>query len=200
MNQNFTKFAFTESVKTAQEEYGSRSSYARMEESGDRFELTHQEIQFIESRDSFFMSTVGENGWPYMQLRGGPKGFLRLLDNNTLGMADFRGNQQFISVGNINANGRVCLFLIDYPSQQRLKIWAEARVVEKDKDPELLARVSHQNYQAEIERIIVFTIQAYDWNCHQHIVPRFTNEEIRDQVEGLDPDLIPRWNPDETKT
>lgn len=143
------------------------------------------------------MATVGENGWPYMQFRGGPKGFLRILDDRTLAMADFRGNRQYISVGNIKATGRVSMFLIDYPSQQRLKIWAEARIVAKDEDPELLAKVSSEDYQAVVERVIVFSIQAYDWNCPQHITPRFTHEEISAKIKELDPDLIRSCCPDE---
>ena len=197
MNQNFTKFAFTESVKDAQEKYGSRSSYQRMEQSGDRFVLTDREIPFIESRDSFFLSTVGENGWPYMQFRGGPKGFLRILDESTLAMADFKGNRQFISVGNINATRKASLFLIDYPEQERLKIWAEAEVLDATDDPELLAKVSLGDYKAVVERILIFKIMAYDWNCPQHITPRFTHEEIKAGVAGLDPELIKSCCPDE---
>ena len=190
MDQNFTKFAFTPSVKNAQEKYGSRETYARMERSGDRYLLTEREIPFIESRDSFFIATVGENGWPYMQFRGGPKGFLRILDKRTLGMADFRGNRQYVSVGNINSAHKACLFLIDYPTQKRLKIWAHAEVIESSQNPDLFAKVSLHDYKAVVERIMIFTIEAYDWNCPQHITPRFTYEEIREGVEGLDPKLI----------
>ena len=178
MNQNFTRFAFTKSVKEAQERYGSRKSYARMEESGDKYVLTEREIPFIESRDSFYMATVGENGWPYMQFRGGPKGFLKVIDNTTLGMADFRGNLQYISVGNLKSTKKASLFLIDYPSQRRLKIWAESEVLDADQNQELLEKVRAPDYKAVIERIILFKIQAYDWNCPQHITPRYTAEEI----------------------
>ena len=180
MNQNFTKFAFTKSVKEAQVQYGSRKSYARMEESGDRYVLTENEIFFIESRDSFYMATVGENGWPYVQFRGGPKGFLKILDKTTLGIADFRGNRQYISVGNINSSKKASLFLIDYPSKRRLKIWAEAEVLEINDYPELLVKLSLPDYTEVIERLIVFRVQAYDWNCQQHITPRFTKEEIKE--------------------
>ena len=178
MNQNFTRFAFTKSVKEAQERYGSRKSYAHMEESGDKYVLTEREIPFIESRDSFYMATVGENGWPYMQFRGGPKGFLKVIDNTTLGMADFRGNLQYISVGNLKSTKKASLFLIDYPSQRRLKIWAESEVLDADQNQELLEKVRAPDYKAVIERIILFKIQAYDWNCPQHITPRYTVEEI----------------------
>ena len=179
MNQNFTRFAFTKSVKETQQRYGSRKSYARMEESGDKYILTDREIPFIETRDSFYMATVGENGWPYMQFRGGPKGFLKVIDNTTLGMADFRGNLQYISVGNLKSSKKASLFLIDYPSQRRLKIWAESEVLDADQNQDLLEKVRDPDYKAVIERVILFKIQAYDWNCPQHITPRYTSEEIK---------------------
>lgn len=178
MNQNFTKFAYTDSVKAAQVQYGSRRGNLSMEGSGDRFVLTEREIPFIESRDSFFVATVGENGWPYMQHRGGPRGFLKVIDAETLAMADYRGNRQYISVGNINANGLSSLFLLDYPSRNRLKIWAKVSILENSENPELLAKVTDREYGASIERLLVFKVQAYDWNCQQHITPRFTHEEI----------------------
>ncbi len=178
MNKNFTKLAYTQSVKDAQEQYGSRRGNAAMEASGDRFVLTDREIPFIQTRDSFFMATVGENGWPYMQHRGGPPGFLKVIDETTLAMADYRGNRQYISVGNINKSGRIALFLIDYPSRNRLKIWAEAEVLESSENPEMFDQVSDPAYGAAIERLMVFKVQAYDWNCQQHITPRFTHEEI----------------------
>ena len=197
MSRNFTKFAFTKSVKEAQERYGSRKSYARMEESGDRYVLTEKEIPFIESRDSFYMATVGENGWPYVQFRGGPKGFLKILDNTTLGIADFRGNKQYISVGNINSSKKSSLFLIDYPSKRRLKIWAEAEVLETNEYPELLVRLRSPDYEEVIERLILFKVQAYDWNCQQHITPRFTQEEIKQLIVTQDPEMTKSWCPDE---
>ncbi len=187
MNQNFTKLAYTQSVKDAQEQYGSRRGNAAMEASGDRFVLTDREIPFIQARDTLFMATVGENGWPYMQHRGGPPGFLKVIDETTLAMADYRGNRQYISVGNINSSGRIALFLIDYPSRNRLKIWAEAEVLESSENPEMFDQVSDPAYGAAIERLMVFKVQAYDWNCQQHITPRFTHEEIRQglaQLEG----------------
>lgn len=197
MNQNFTRFAFTESVKQAQDKYGSRKSYERMEESGDRYVLTDRETPFIESRDSFFLSTVGENGWPYMQFRGGPRGFLKVIDETTLGMADFRGNRQYISVGNINATHKACLFLIDYSARERLKIWAEAAVIDADREPELAAKLTVSGYKAVVERLILFKVMAYDWNCPQHITPRFTLEEVEAGVKGLDPAFLKSCCPDE---
>ncbi len=197
MNQNFTKFAFTESVKKAQELYGSRKAYARMGESGDSYVLTEREISFIESRDSFYMATVGENGWPYVQFRGGPRGFLKIIDNTTLGIADFRGNRQYISVGNINATNKASLFLIDYPSQTRLKIWAISEIFDAYQNQELLEKVRMPDYNALIERIIIFKIQAYDWNCPQHITPRYTTEEIQREITKLNPNLIKSCTPEE---
>ncbi len=199
MNQNFTKLAFTDSVKNFQEQYGSRKSYARMETSGDQYVLTNREIPFIKSRDSFYMATVGENGWPYVQYRGGPKGFLKVIDSTTLGFADFRGNMQYISAGNMNANRKASLFLIDYPSRQRLKIWAASKVVEADEDPKLFKKLIVPDYEARIERMIVFNIQAYDWNCSQHITPRYTNEEIAGEIGRSNPDILKSCCPDDVE-
>ena len=197
MSQNFTKFAFTKSVKEAQEHHGSRKSYARIEESGDRYVLTETEISFIETRDSFYMATVGENGWPYVQFRGGPKGFVKIFDNTTLGIADFRGNRQYISVGNINSSKKASLFLMDYPSKRRLKIWAEAEVLDTNQYPDLLVKLSLPDYEEIIERLIVFKVQAYDWNCQQHITPRFTEEEIKQWIVTQDPKITKSWFLDE---
>lgn len=199
MNKNFTKFAFTESVKKVQEKYGTRKSYARMEESGDQDVLTNREILFIQSRDSFYMATVGENSWPYVQFRGGPKGFLKVIDNTTIGYADFRGNRQYISVGNINSSRKSALILMDYPSQQRLKIWAESEVIYVEDDSELLKDLEVSEYNAHVERLIIFKIQAYDWNCPQHITPRYTAEEISEEIANLNPDFIKSCCPDDIK-
>ncbi len=178
MSQNFTLFAFTDSVRKCQEHYGTRRSYARMENAGDRYQLTANEISFIESRDSFYMATAGENGWPYVQFRGGPKGFLKVIDDTTLGYADFRGNGQYISTGNLHASNKAALILMDYPTQQRLKIWAEVTLMEAEQDAELIKHLEIPDYQARIERSVILTVRAYDWNCPQHITPRYTLEEI----------------------
>lgn len=178
MNQNFTKLAFNNSVKKVQEKQGSRKHYSRAEEAGDRFELTQNEIPFIESRNSFYVSSVGENGWPYMQHRGGPKGFLKVINKTTLAMADFRGNAQYISTGNFMANNKAMLFLMDYPTQSRLKIWVETQIIEIKDNPTLFETLRDEKYGAKIERLMLFHIKAYDWNCNQHITKRFTVEEI----------------------
>ena len=179
MAHAFADIAFTDSVKQAQNRYGSRKSYAGFDsDGGHRDRLSENEIAFLAERDSFYMGSVGENGWPYVQHRGGPKGFLKVLDETTIGFADFRGNRQYISVGNLNADGHVSLFVMDYPNRARLKLWAWARVVHADEDPALLARLELPGYKARVERGIVLTVAAIDWNCPQHITPRYTQEEV----------------------
>jgi len=178
MNQNFAKLTFNDSVKKVQEQFGSRKHYSRVENSADRFVLTVDEKDFISTRDSFYISSVGENGWPYMQHRGGPKGFLKVINETTLAMADFKGNAQYISTGNLKANNKAMLFLMDYPSQSRLKIWAQTQVVEIKDDPELFNNLVDEEYGAKIERLMLFHIKAYDWNCNQHITQRFSKEEF----------------------
>ena len=186
MARAFADIAFTDSVKQAQNRYGSRKSYAGFEsDGGHRDRLSENEIAFLAERDSFYLGSVGENGWPYVQHRGGPKGFLKVLDETTIGFADFRGNRQYISVGNLNADGRVSLFLMDYPNRQRLKLWVRARVVHPDEDPELVARLELPGYKARIERGIIMAVEAVDWNCPQHITPRFTEAEIERLVAPL---------------
>ena len=196
-DDNFTRFAFSDTVKDLQSRYGSRSSYARMENSGDRYLLTEREQEFIRTRDSFYLATVNPNGWPYVQFRGGPPGFLRILDERTLAFADFRGNRQFVSSGNILDTGKASLILVDYPSQQRLKIWAEAHLLFPDDDPELFARLPIAGYQAIVERAIVFTIRAYDWNCPQHIKPRYRPDELTPELCEQNEDLRRSCCPDE---
>lgn len=185
MTDNFTELAFTDSVKALQEKYGTRTAYARMERGGAfRNQLTWQEKKHIADRDGFYLASVGKNGWPYMQFRGGPKGFLKALDENTLAFADFRGNGQYISTGNFHDNKKTLLFLMDYPNRTRLKIWADAEVLDAADHPELASQVALPDYEATVERIIVFKVQAFDWNCPQHITPRFTEQEIKDSQQA----------------
>ena len=187
MTDNFTELAFTESVKTLQEKYGTRTAYSRMERGGKfRNQLTWQEKKHIADRDGFYLSSVGENGWPYMQFRGGPKGFLRAIDDHTLAFADFRGNGQYISTGNFIDNNKTMLFLMDYPNKRRLKIWAEAEVLDAADHPELAQQLTAPDYEATVERIIVFKVHAFDWNCPQHITPRYSEEEIQNGMVKLD--------------
>ena len=180
MARNFAEIAFTESVKAQQEKYGSRKSYARMEAQARGTELSFAEVDFIAERDSFYLSTVGENGYPYVQFRGGPKGFLKVLDARTLAYADFRGNLQYISVGNLTRNDKAALILMDYAQRQRLKIYARIEVIEAQDAPELIAQLQDPEYKAQIERAMLLHVEAFDWNCPQHITQRFTLEEIRE--------------------
>lgn len=186
MSRAYSDLAFTPAVRAMQTRMGSRSSYARLDQAEDRRdELTQQEAEFIHERDGFYQATVGETGWPYVQFRGGPAGFLKVLDAKTLAYADFRGNLQYISVGNLAGNDRVSLILMDYAHQRRLKILGRVRLVSVAEDPALLARLQLPHYRAQVERAFVITVEAFDWNCPQHITPRFTEAEIEQAVLPL---------------
>jgi ferredoxin-NADP reductase/predicted pyridoxine 5'-phosphate oxidase superfamily flavin-nucleotide-binding protein len=186
MGRAFADIAFTPSVKAAQTRYGSRQSNRAYEVSGDRQdELTEYEQEFIAQRDGFYQATVSETGWPYVQFRGGPPGFLKVIDRKTIGFADFRGNIQYLSVGNILADGRVALILMDHANQRRLKVWGRARVVHRAEDPGLLAALEISTYAARVERAIVISVEAFDWNCPQHITRRFTEAEIRESLAPI---------------
>jgi predicted pyridoxine 5'-phosphate oxidase superfamily flavin-nucleotide-binding protein len=185
MSHRFAEIAFTPNVKKAQEINGSRRSYARLEQGEVHHDvLGPDEASFIAERDSFYMATVSETGWPYIQHRGGPPGFIRVLDNKTIGFADFRGNRQYVSVGNLETDDRVSMILMDYPNRARLKILGRARLVEVD-EQDTLNRLSLPDYRAVVERGFVITIEAFDWNCPQHITPRFTPAEIETAVAPL---------------
>jgi predicted pyridoxine 5'-phosphate oxidase superfamily flavin-nucleotide-binding protein len=160
--------AFTPAVKAIQASKGSRQAYARMEQRGGwATKVTHDLADFIHDQNSFFLATASADGQPYIQHRGGPPGFLRVIDETTLGFADFRGNKQFISLGNLAENPKVHLFLIEYETRRRVKIWGEARVVEDD--PALVHALTVPGYDAKPERAIVIHITAWDENCPQHI-------------------------------
>jgi predicted pyridoxine 5'-phosphate oxidase superfamily flavin-nucleotide-binding protein len=184
---SFGSLVFTPLVKKLQERYGSRQQYERMSRSGashDRF--TEFEIDFLGERDSFYWATIGSTGWPYVQHRGGPKGFLKVIDDHTLALADFRGNKQFISTGNLLTDNRIAMILVDYPRQARLKILGRVDVLEGEKAEPWLSRVRMPGYKAIIERVFVIHVEAYDWNCPQHITPRYTAEEIRDAMAATE--------------
>ena len=185
MGHKFAEIAFTPTVKKAQEHNGSRRSYARLEE-GDalHYRLGAREADFIAERDSFYMATVSETGWPYIQHRGGPAGFVRILDDKTISFADFAGNRQYVSVGNLQTDDRVSLFFMDYPNQTRLKLLGHARLIEAG-DAKLLERLQVPDYGARIERGMVITIEGYDWNCPQHITPRFTQAQVLSMIAPL---------------
>lgn len=178
MGHKFAELAFTPTVRLQQELNGSRRSYARMDEGESHHDvLGPNEAAFIAARDSFYMATVSETGWPYIQHRGGPPGFLRVLDEKTIGLADFRGNRQYVSVGNLQTDDRVALFLMDYANRARLKILGRARIVEAD-DRETLDKLAVPDYAARVERGILIKVEAFDWNCPQHITPRYTLAEV----------------------
>ena len=184
MTTNISDIAFTDSVKAIQERKGSRDAYAKMDAKGGwSDEISDELTSFIETRDSFYLGTASASGQPYIQHRGGNKGFLKALDDRTLAFADYAGNRQYISIGNLFENDRAYLFLMDYPNRRRVKIWGRAEVVENDRD--LLARLVDPDYKARPERVFLFHIEAWDVNCPQHIRPRFTEEEITPLIEGL---------------
>jgi predicted pyridoxine 5'-phosphate oxidase superfamily flavin-nucleotide-binding protein len=185
MTHKYAQIAFTEQVRQVQREHNSRSAFTRMDQGEDyNFLLSDNEAIFIQERDSFYMASVGETGWPYVQHRGGPKGFLRVIDASTLGFADFKGNRQYVSMGNFRSNDRVALFLMDYPHRRRLKIMGRIKLVAND-DRELLASLAVEGYRAMIERGFVIHIEAFDWNCPQHITPRFTEQEVEQAIAPL---------------
>ena len=185
MGYGFLDIASTPSVKAAQAENGSLEFWSSFKgnRAFDRF--TEAEAGFITHRDSFYMATVSETGWPYIQHRGGPPGFLKVLDDKTLGFADFRGNRQYISVGNMATDDRVALFLMDYPSRTRLKILARAEIKDLANDAELAEKLDIPGYKTKIERAVLFHLEAFDWNCQQHITPRFTEAEIAQAVAPM---------------
>ena len=180
---------FTSAVKNVQEQRGSRKSYALMEERrGWKTEIDSGLLQFIANMDSCYLGTANRDGQPYIQHRGGPKGFLKVLDNKCLAFADFTGNKQYISVGNLTENDKATLFLMDYPNRTRIKLWGTAAVV--DDDDELLESLSDPSYQGRVERAIVFKVSAWDVNCPQHIQPRFTKEQLYAITNPLEKRII----------
>ncbi|GEC77814.1 pyridoxamine 5'-phosphate oxidase family protein [Flavobacterium aquatile] len=177
---NYLETAFTNTIKKMQEKIGSRNSYARMEQMSYVDGLTDYEIEFITQQDSFYMATHGENDFPYVQHRGGPQGFIKIINDSNIGIVDFIGNRQYISVGNIINNPKVALIMVSYPRKARLKIYAEAQIIELKDDDKLYEFLKPDEYKFRPERMIVFNIKAYDWNCPQHIIPRFTAAEIEE--------------------
>ena len=178
MAKNFAEIAFTPEVRKLQEKMGSRASYARMERDTWQDGLTDSEAEFISQRDSFYMATIGENGFPYIQHWGGPKGFIKVIDEKNLGFIDFKGNMQFITAGNLATNNNVSVIMVDYPAKTRLKIYASARIAELKDELQLFKLLDLENYKFRPERMIVLQVEAYDWNCPQHITQRYTEVEI----------------------
>ena len=183
MARTFLSTMFGAGARAMQEAAGSRPSYARMEAgAGEQDDLTAREIEFIAARDSFYMASVTEDGWPYVQHRGGPVGFLRHVGGNRIGFADFSGNRQYLSAANLTADDRVSLFLMDYPNRRRLKLIGHAHASD---DPANVRRVMPPEHMAEPERAWLIDVVGYDWNCPQHITPRFTEAEIRRATQPL---------------
>jgi predicted pyridoxine 5'-phosphate oxidase superfamily flavin-nucleotide-binding protein len=190
----FAEIAFTDGVREIQRQQGSADGYAKFlaadTAGGDA--LSEREIAFIAARDGFYQASVSETGWPYVQFRGGPAGFLRVLDAKTIAYADFRGNRQYVSAGNLTHDDRVSLIVMDYPNRARLKIWGRVKLVDIADDPMLVASLQMEGYRGRPERAVVITIEAVDWNCPQHIPQRLTVEEfepviapLRDEIERL---------------
>jgi predicted pyridoxine 5'-phosphate oxidase superfamily flavin-nucleotide-binding protein len=191
MGYDYLDILSTPLVRAAQDANGSGSAYSRMQKASRRF--AENETGFIAAADSFYIASHSESGWPYVQHRGGPKGFLKVLDDQTLGFADFRGNKQYITLGNIGTDDRVALIIVDYPRRARLKILAHMRSVDLASSPELAEELAVPAYKAKVERAFVLQLEAFDWNCPQHITPRFTTEDIEialaplhEQMEALE--------------
>jgi predicted pyridoxine 5'-phosphate oxidase superfamily flavin-nucleotide-binding protein len=186
----FGSLVFTPVIKALQERYGSRGQYAKRENSGFSPDLIGpSETQFLIEADSFYMSSAGATGWPYVQHRGGPKGFLKVIDERTLAFADFRGNKQYVSAGNLVTDDRVALILVDYPGQARLKILGRVEVFEGSDAKEWMGKLRDPEYKAVVERVIVIHVEASDWNCSQHITPRFTEEQIHSALAPVEKEM-----------
>lgn len=195
MLHRYLEIASTPSVKAAQARYGSADAYAAHDGTCDTTGPARNErfggaeIAFIHSRDGFYLASVSERGWPYVQYRGGPPGFLQVLDDRTLGFADFRGNRQYITTGNVSANDRVSLFLMDYALRRRLKVFGRLKVVDAASDVDLTAKLRVSGYRATVERVVRIELAAFDWNCPQHITARFSEAELADALEPLRAEL-----------
>jgi uncharacterized protein len=191
MTSRYLHQLFTPSVKAAQVANGSRQAYARADAptSGpDR--LTPREEMFISMRDSFYMATNSASGWPYLQHRGGPAGFVKILDEGRLGFADFRGNRQYVSLGNLASDDRASLFFMDYARRARLKVLGRVRSIDLADHPALVAELVDADYGAKVERAIIVEVDSYDWNCPQHITPRFAENEVEQVVKPLQARIV----------
>ncbi|GAA2257332.1 pyridoxamine 5'-phosphate oxidase family protein [Streptomyces amakusaensis] len=182
----FARIAYTDSVRATQRENGSALAAQRQLAEGDRPDpLGPNEAGFIASRDGFYMASVGDTGWPYIQYRGGPRGFLHILDAHTLAFADVRGNRQYISAGNLRQNDRVALFFMDYARQTRLKLLGHATESRPEENPELTARLTEPRTDGRVERLFTIEVEGLNWNCPQHITPRFSEEELQEALQPV---------------
>lgn len=180
---NYAELAFTESIKKMQEKLGSRNGYARMEKMSYVDGLSDYEIDFIQSQDSFYMASYSENDFPYIQHLGGQRGFIKIIDNTTISIVDFVTNSQHISLGNILKNPKVSLIIVSYPQRARLKIYAEAKIIELTEDDDLYGILNPVDYEFRPKKMMIFHIKAYDWNCPQYITPKYSAEEIQGLFE-----------------
>lgn len=187
MARAFAEIAFTSAVREIQSQQGSANSYAKfLEPEAERGDtLTKSEKEFISARDGFYQATVSETGWPYVQFRGGSSGFLKILDEKTIAYADFRGNRQYVSAGNLAGSDKISMILMDYPNRRRLKIWGRAKLIDKNDDADLVSSLQIEGYRGLPERAAVITIEAFDWNCPQHIPQRLTAQELKPHLAGL---------------
>lgn len=189
MSKHYGTIAFTDNVREVQRHHDSETFYNRKRLLGKAAPgtdaLTQDESDYLAERDSFYLATVGETGWPYVQFRGGPVGFLRTVDEHTIGWADFRGNLQYITTGNLAGSDRVAMIMMDYVHRRRLKVFGHARVVDAGDDPTLLETFTDLDYDATVERVVLVTVEAYDWNCPQHITARFTAADIEPHITPL---------------
>jgi predicted pyridoxine 5'-phosphate oxidase superfamily flavin-nucleotide-binding protein len=189
LSKHYGAIAFTDAVRDVQREHGSRAFYDRKRIQGTAAPgvdaLTEEEKDYLAARDGFYLATVSDTGWPYVQFRGGPVGFVRVVDDHTLGWADFRGNLQYISTGNLAGDDRIALIAMDYAEQRRLKIYGRARIVTTEEDPTLISTFADPEYDAVVERAVLVTVEAFDWNCPQHITPRFTAAELEPHLAEL---------------
>ena len=191
MAQNYRHTLFNDAVKALQERHGSRAAYLKMDAAADGTPdtLTAKELDYIALRDSFYIASVNSDGWPYMQHRGGPAGFLRHIAGNRIGFADYRGNKQYISTANLAGNDRVSLFLMDYPNKDRLKLVGHAHSIELADDPSLVTSLMPEGYRAVPERAFLVDVIGWEWNCSQHITPRFTEAEISAAIQPMAAEL-----------
>ncbi len=193
MSKHYGAIAFTEAVRGVQHRYGSDAFYDRKRVQGTAAPgadvLTEDEKDYLAERDSFYLASVGQTGWPYVQFRGGPAGFLRIVDDGTIGWADFRGNLQYISAGNLAGDDRVALIAVDYVHRRRLKIFGRAQVVTAQDDPALMEVFADPGYDAVVERAVLVAVQAYDWNCPQHITVRFGAADLEPHLAPLHEEL-----------
>jgi hypothetical protein len=185
--RSFAEIAFTPAVQALQEAHGSRGAYARMAAEGGPGEgLSARETDFLAAADSFYLASVSETGWPYVQHRGGPRGFLRVISPRRLAFADFGGNRQYVSAGNVSRDDRVSMFVMDYANRQRLKLLGHLHFEDiANADPELVFAVELPGYRARVERVAVIEVEAFDWNCPQHITPRYTLAQVEAASQPL---------------